>query len=76
MSADYAISLLAEAAAHGITVLYSRRDIGLSTHRRGWEPPPRELLRDLEAHANEIWAVLHGYRHNTGTTDRGWTSND
>jgi hypothetical protein len=61
-AAEHALSLMAEATAHGIEILYSHREIGLSTRRNGWEPPPAELLHDLDAHANEIWAILYGYR--------------
>jgi hypothetical protein len=62
LNVDYSLSLMAEAAAHGVTILFSNRDIGITTHRYGWEPPPAELLAELDAHANEIWAILHGYR--------------
>ncbi|MBG6238379.1 hypothetical protein IWX78_001334 [Mycetocola sp. CAN_C7] len=58
----YALSLMAEAAAHGIEILFNHREIGLSTRRSSWEPFPTELLEDLDTHANEIWAILHGYR--------------
>ena len=61
-AADCALALMAEAAAHGVTILYSNQEIGLSTMRHGWEPPPAELLDELDAHANEIWAILYSYR--------------
>lgn len=63
-AAEHALSLMAEAAAHGVTILYSHRDIGISfMGKRGtWETGPTELLEELEAHANEIWAILHSYR--------------
>ncbi|SMG34931.1 hypothetical protein SAMN06296010_2003 [Agreia pratensis] len=59
---ENALVLIAEAAAHGVTVAYNDREIGLWTHRDGWEPIPSELLEELDAAANEIWAVMHDYR--------------
>ncbi|SKA87002.1 hypothetical protein SAMN06295879_1018 [Agreia bicolorata] len=61
-AAENALVLIAEAAAHGVTVHYNDREIGLWTHKYGWEPQPGELTKELDAAANEIWAVLHHYR--------------
>ncbi|HEY5224959.1 MAG TPA: hypothetical protein VIJ18_18165 [Microbacteriaceae bacterium] len=66
-AADYALSLMAEAVAHGVTILYGNREIGLSTMRSGIGDSPEELLDELDLHANEIWAILHHYRqHQNG----------
>ena len=60
---SYAVTLIAEATAHGIEILYSSREIGISYMRRGsWEPMPDLLLDDLDEYANEIWAILHPSR--------------
>ena len=56
---DYALSLIAEATAHGVTILYSTRKLGMSTMCHSWRSPPVELLDQLYQHANGIWAILH-----------------
>lgn len=63
MPAEIALTLMAEAAAHSITILYGDRELGITTMRDGQCAAPVELLEDIDAYANEIWAVMFGYRH-------------
>lgn len=60
--ADKALTLMAEAAAHSIEIIFSNRELGITTQRSGNTPALAELLDDIDAHANEIWAILYGYR--------------
>ena len=70
---EHTLTLIAEATAHGIDILFSNREIVLS--QRGEMSPPADLLDELDAHANEIWATLYSHRQRGVNTPpvQNWT---